>query len=82
MAWRGFKPVDVPESGVHPLVRRVFEEMNHQKMSTLELAVTAGLSASGIKQWRYRRSPRLDHIEACLNVLGYEIRLHEIEKKP
>lgn len=81
MARRGFKPVDVPETGVHPLVRRVFEEMNEQRVSTIDLAVAAGLSSSGIKQWRYRRAPRLDHVEACLNVLGWKLQLHPIERK-
>jgi hypothetical protein len=74
---RKFQPVGVPEHS-HPLVRRVFEEMNAQRYDTTALEAAAGVSASCIRSWRTRRTPRVDNLEAALNSLGFELRIHKI----
>jgi transcriptional regulator with XRE-family HTH domain len=60
--------------GVHPLVNRLWQEMNDQCASQEDVAKRAGVSSSTMRKWRKgERSPRLYDLEACLNVLGLEI---------
>lgn len=64
--WRGKLVVPIH---AHPLVRRLFEEMNRQMTTVSEVADRAGLRRGTISDWRYRRSPNVADLEAALNVL-------------
>lgn len=67
-----FRKVGVP-TNVHPLVRRLFEEMNYQRIGVLDLAERSGVNKNTIKDWKNRSMPRLDNIDACYNVLGLKL---------
>jgi hypothetical protein len=69
---RRFRTLQVP-TGVHPLVRLIFTEMNEQRIGTRDLAERSGVSAFTVEQWKFRRSPKLDCLEATLNALGIEL---------
>lgn len=69
---RDFRPVLVPDKA-HPLVRRLFEEMNRQQLGVLDLAERAGVNKNTLRDWRTRTVPTIDNLEACLNVLGLEL---------
>lgn len=62
-----------PPAHAHPLVRRLFEEMNHQQIGVMDLCERAGLACSTMKGWRTRHCPRIVELEACYNVLGLEL---------
>ena len=52
----------------HPLVRRLFEEMNYQRIGLLDMAERAGINKNTLKDWRIRTNPRIQDLEACFNV--------------
>ncbi len=68
--WRGKHAVP---KRAHPLVRTIFAEMNRQDMTLTELAEAAGFGRGTISDWRYRRAPKVDHLEAALNALGLRL---------
>lgn len=62
----------------HPLVVRLFEEMNAQHTTIVEVAERAGVCRQMIWRWGTERRPKLDAIEACFNVLGLRLVVEEI----
>ncbi len=64
-----FRKLTIPGSA-HPLVRRLFEEMNNQQICMLDVAERSGVNKNTLKDWRVRTIPRVADLEACFNVLG------------
>lgn len=71
---RAFRKLDIPERA-HPLVRSLFREMNHQQIGLLDMAERSGVNKNTFKDWRTRTVPTVDNLEACLSVLGCELRI-------
>ena len=69
---REFRRLKLPDKA-HPMVRRLFEEMNRQQVGMLDLADRSGVNANTLKDWRTRTTPTIDNLEACLGVLGLEL---------
>lgn len=65
-------PIAVP-TGVHPAVARLYEEMNAQRCTHIDLSERSGVAAKTLKDWRRHGSPTITNLEACLNVLGLEL---------
>lgn len=63
----------------HPLVRRLYAELIRQQVPVRVLSDKSGVSRQTIREWRTRTRPKLEDIEACFNVLGYELTLKETE---
>ena len=74
--WAGKLPI--PPSA-HPLIRKLFEEMNERKMLILEIAEISGVSKHTISDWRYKRTPGVENLNAVLNVLNLELTITEID---
>lgn len=72
--WRGKLK---PPQHAHPLVRRLIEELNDQQTTMTEVAERAGLRRCAIGDWGRSYNPRVDHLEAALNVIGFELRVVE-----
>jgi transcriptional regulator with XRE-family HTH domain len=71
---RRFQQTKQPEPGAHPLIHFLWKEMNAQRVSQEDVAERSGVSSGAMRKWRRgSRSPNLCDVEACLNVLGYEI---------
>lgn len=68
--WRGKLPI--PDH-THPLIRRLFAELNQQQTTITEVAERAGFRRGTISDWRYTREPRISDLDAALNVLGLEL---------
>lgn len=68
--WRG--KLSIPRHA-HPIVRRLFEEMNEQQTVMEEVGKRAGLKPETLSNWRYRTNPKLDLIDAALNALDLEL---------
>lgn len=62
----------IPASA-HPLVRQLFREMRDQRVDFKVVARRAGVSWQAMSGWRYRACPPLTSIEACLQVMGFEL---------
>lgn len=62
-----------PAERAHPLVRRLFAEMNEQQCSQQTMSERSGINKNTFRSWRTKAVPRLDDLEACLNVLGFEL---------
>ena len=75
---RQFRRHRTPERA-HPLVRRLFDEMNHQCIGVLDLADRSGLNKNTISDWRYHTIPNVANLEACYNVLGMTLMPRPIE---
>ena len=72
--WAG--RLNIPKKA-HPLVRRLFEILNDQHLVVSDIAERAGIKASTISDWRYRRSPSVQNFEAAINALGYELHIRQ-----
>ena len=66
---RTFRRPSIPEHA-HPLVRRLFEEMNEQRVGIIDLCDRAGVSRHTLKGWRKSHAPEIHNLEACYGVLG------------
>lgn len=68
--WRG--RYRIPENA-HPLVRRLFVELNARRMTLAELSLAAGVKVQTIRHWAHRHNPHIVDLIACLNVLGLDL---------
>lgn len=75
--WRG--KLTIP-AHCHPLVRRLFREMNEQRTTINEVAARSGVSRHQIWGWRSRWKPKLDALDACFNVLGLRLAVVEDDR--
>jgi transposase-like protein len=69
---RQFRPLSVP-THAHPLVRRLFQEMNHQQIGILDLAERSGINKNTINDWKRRSVPQVHNLAACLSTVGLEL---------
>jgi hypothetical protein len=47
--------------------------MNEQQCSQQTMSERSGINKNTFRSWRTKAVPRLDDLEACLNVLGLEL---------
>ena len=64
--WRGKLPIP---THTHPLVRQLFEALNSERTTLTELARHSGIQRKTISDWRYRRRPTVDLLDAAFNAL-------------
>lgn len=76
---RRFQRLSVPPNA-HPLVRRLFKEMNYQQIGVADMAERVGISRFTMNGWRTRHCPRIVEIEACFNVLGLKLQVKPMYK--
>jgi len=74
-----FRP-NLPPAHAHPLVKRLFAEMNAQQCSQEMMAARSGVGRNTFKDWRTRTDPTLSNLEACFNVLGFELVARKIKE--
>ena len=61
---------------IHPIVRFIWEQINHQRASQEDIAERSGVAASTMRKWRDGvRSPRMVELESVVNALGYELKV-------
>jgi len=77
LRWRGKLAIPLH---AHPLVRRLFDEANRQQTTITEITARAGLRRGTVAQWGRRNNPRVDQLEAALNVLGLRLAVIEDEQ--
>lgn len=77
--WRGKL---VPPPHCHPLVRVLFAAANEQQTTLSEIGRRAGIRRKTMSDWGSRRLPRIDLLEACLNVLDLELVVVEKREPP
>lgn len=70
--------IRIPEH-VHPLVRRLFREMNRQDATINEVAGRAGVNDSTMRHWLRRSNPNLVQIEACFNAIGLTLKVGAVD---
>lgn len=74
---RAFRRRLVVPASAHPLVKRLFVEMNAQRIGVLDMAERSGVNKNTLKDWRTRTVPTIDNLDACFNALGLEIAVRE-----
>lgn len=71
---RKFRPLK-PPTLAHPIVRRMFDEMNHQQIGILDMAKRSGVNKNTLRDWRTRTTPSVVNLAACLSVLGMRLQI-------
>ena len=66
------RAVKIPAS-THPVVRALFVEMNAQLATIAEVVDRADVGFDTIRFWRFRSMPRVDLLDAALNVLDLQL---------
>ena len=69
---RKFRALLIP-SNTHPLVVRLFQEMNRNRIGILDMSERSGVNKNTINDWKRRSMPRIDNIEACYGSLGLKL---------
>lgn len=57
----------------HPLVRRLFKEARHQRVSVVRIARAVGVTREAITNWGNHSSPMLVNVIAVGNYLGMDL---------
>lgn len=73
--WRG--RLETPRHA-HPLVRRLYAEMNAQLVTMTEVAAEAGLRRCSVGDWGRKLTPRVADLDAAFNVLGLRLVVERI----
>jgi transcriptional regulator with XRE-family HTH domain len=68
-------------ANAHPLVKALFREMVKQRVTISDMADRSGIGRNAISKWRYCDTPTIINIEACFNVLGFELKPKKIVEK-
>lgn len=61
----------------HPVVKVLLLEANEQMTTLTEIADRAGIRRCTLSQWGKKNHPRVDDLDAALNVLGLELFVRE-----
>lgn len=69
---RKFRSLSIP-SNTHPLVTRLFQEMNRNQIGILDMSERSGVNKNTICGWKRRSIPNLDNIDACFVALGMKL---------
>ena len=57
------------------IVRFLFEEMHKQQIHECDMSERVGFHRDTLRKWRLRHQPRVNDIEACLDFLGYKLKV-------
>jgi transcriptional regulator with XRE-family HTH domain len=74
---RKFRRNKVPNA-CSPIVKELFSRMNEEMMCIVDVAERSGVSVRTIKGWKESYNPTVNNLIACLNVLGYDLRVTRI----
>lgn len=77
---RRYRTPTKPPEHAHPFVRRLYDAMHRERIGVADTAERAGVAPETLKQWRYKRQPDLDTLEACLNVVGLTLTVVELKR--
>lgn len=76
---RRYRTPTKPPEHAHPFVQRLYAQMHKERIGVADTAERAGIHPETLKQWRYKRQPDLDTLEACLNVVGLKLVIQKLE---
>ena len=57
------------------IVRFLFEEMHKQQIHECDMSERVGFHRDTLRKWRLKHQPRVNDIEACLDFLGYKLKV-------
>jgi hypothetical protein len=66
--------------GVHPIVHRLFVELNNRGEPLVKIQEESGVNHATIKNWRNRQRATLENIDAVFNTLGYKLSVTKLEE--
>ena len=69
---RRFRHMPIPQRA-HPLVRRLYAEMNHQQIGVTDMAERTGIARNAINDWKDRSNPQVQNLDACFAALGLQL---------
>ena len=69
---RRFRHMPIPQRA-HPLVRRLYAEMNSQRTGVTDMAERTGIARNAINDWKDRSNPQVQNLDACFAALGLQL---------
>lgn len=75
---RRFRKHSVPQN-VHPLVKKLFEQMNQEQIGVLDMSERSGVNKNTINDWKKRSVPNIANLDACFMVLGKKLHVNSTE---
>jgi|GEM_PF-2414512 len=66
-------------ANLHPLMKTFFKIADESERTAYSIAEDAGVASQIMRLWYKNQKPRIDNLDACLNVLGYELVIRKIE---
>lgn len=69
---RRFRHMPIPQHA-HPLVRRLYAEMNSQRIGVTDMAERTGIARNAINDWKDRSNPQVQNLDACFAALGLQL---------
>lgn len=75
----GRQLIECAEKGINPLIRWVWQEIKNSGRTHAEIARLSGVGANTMRKWfRGESAPKLDDIEAVVNVLRGKIEVRYV----
>lgn len=69
-----FKNKTIP-SRAHPLVQKIFGEMNHQQMTYAQLSSKSKVAVKVLERWRSGVMPQIQTLELVMEALNLELKV-------
>lgn len=63
----------------HPLVRRLYAEMNRQQIGVTDMAERTGIARNAINDWKDRSNPQVQNLDACFAALGLQLTVKAVK---
>jgi len=60
------------------IIQFLTSEMHKQRLCEIDLVNRAGLSKDTVRFWRHQTMPRINDVEAALNVLGFTLTVKKV----
>ncbi len=75
---RRFRRMPIPQRA-HPLVRRLYAEMNRQQIGVTDMAERTGIARNAINDWKDRSNPQVQNLDACFAALGLQLTVKAVK---
>lgn len=64
----------------HPMVQFIYAEIERQGLCIGDVADLVGVPYKTISSWRSKHNPNLENLQACLNVLGFQLSVEKLDE--
>lgn len=73
--WKPSRSTESRITNNNKIVRFMFEEMHKQRIHECDMSERVGFHRDTMRKWRTQHQPRICDLEACLDFLGYKLKV-------